>query len=108
MTALLLAAVLTFAPATSGTAPVVTWYGGSGYWGRPMACGGVLHRRTVGVASLRLACGTRVRLTWRGRAITLPVIDHTGGVLFDQTRAACRLWIGRCRTLRHVEWRVVP
>lgn len=105
MTALILALVIS-ATSAWNIAPVVTWYG-PGLWGEQMACGGVLRRATVGVASLRVGCGKLVRFRWSGHRITLPVIDHTGGVRFDLTRRACVLWLDTCSTVHNVKWRVV-
>jgi hypothetical protein len=67
-----------------GTAPltvsiyesaVATLYG-PGLYGRHTACGETLRRKTLGVASRTLACGTRVSILFRGRAIVVPVIDR--------------------------------
>lgn len=111
MTALVLALVLallhpTAADERSGVANVVTYYG-PGLFGNPTACGGILHRRTIGVASLTEPCGSLVRFAWHGRSITLRVIDRTGGVRWDLTKRAMRRFLdGRPRTLHDVAWRV--
>jgi rare lipoprotein A len=52
-----------------------TWYG-PGFWGEKTACGERLQRGTLGVAHRTLPCGTKVSLLYRGRTITVPVIDR--------------------------------
>jgi rare lipoprotein A len=54
---------------------LATWYG-PGFYGRRTACGRRLTTETLGVAHRRLPCGTRVGLLYRGRTITVPVIDR--------------------------------
>ena len=56
-------------------ASVASWYG-PGFWGRRTACRIKLTRRTVGVAHKSLPCGTPVELYYRGRTVTVPVIDR--------------------------------
>jgi rare lipoprotein A len=43
---------------------------------RPLACGGVLGRDQQGVAHKTLPCGTEVTIEYRGRTVTVPVIDR--------------------------------
>jgi rare lipoprotein A len=52
-----------------------TWYG-PGFYGRRTACGQRMTRSLLGVAHRRLPCGTPVALLYRGRAITVPVVDR--------------------------------
>ena len=52
-----------------------TWYG-PGFWGQRTACGERLQKSTLGVAHRTLPCGTKVSLLYRGRTITVPVIDR--------------------------------
>jgi hypothetical protein len=69
-----------------------SWYG-PGFYGNRTACGRRLGRRTLGVAHKRLRCGTRVTLYYRGRTVTVPVIDrgpYSGGREWDLTAATKR------------------
>ncbi len=66
-----------------------SWYG-PGLWGNGVACGGTLMPATLGVANKTLPCGTEVTLRYRGREITVPVIDrgpYVAGREFDLTYA---------------------
>jgi rare lipoprotein A len=54
---------------------VATVYG-PGFWGRHTACGQLLQKSTLGVASRTLKCGTKVEIDFKGREITVPVIDR--------------------------------
>jgi rare lipoprotein A (peptidoglycan hydrolase) len=66
-----------------------SWYG-TGLWGNGVACGGTLLPGTLGVANKTLPCGTKVRLRYHGREITVPVIDrgpYVAGREFDLTYA---------------------
>jgi rare lipoprotein A (peptidoglycan hydrolase) len=45
-------------------------------YGKPVACGGVLHVPELGVANKTLPCGTMVTFLYAGRAIRVPVIDR--------------------------------
>ncbi len=65
-------------------------YYGPGLYGGALACGGTLEPGTLGVASLTLPCGARVSLRYRGRSVTVPVVDrgpYVGGRDFDLTAA---------------------
>jgi rare lipoprotein A len=65
-------------------------YYGPGLYGGALACGGTLQPGTQGVAHKTLPCGTSVRLRYRGRTITVPVVDrgpYVGGREFDLTEA---------------------
>jgi rare lipoprotein A len=65
-------------------------YYGPGLYGNGVACGGTLWPGTLGVASKTLPCGTMVKLRYRGRTVTVPVIDrgpYVAGRDFDLTTA---------------------
>jgi peptidoglycan lytic transglycosylase len=65
-------------------------YYGPGLYGGALACGGTLQPATLGVANRTLPCGTRVRLRYRGRTVTVPVVDrgpYVSGRDFDLTAA---------------------
>jgi len=65
-------------------------YYGPGFYGGALACGGTLQPGTLGVAHKTLPCGTRVRLRYRGRSLTVPVVDrgpYVGGRDYDLTEA---------------------
>ncbi|MGH2754791.1 MAG: septal ring lytic transglycosylase RlpA family protein [Actinomycetota bacterium] len=52
-----------------------TWYG-PGFYGNRTACGQTLTTGTLGVAHRTLPCGTSVSLLYRGRTVTVRVIDR--------------------------------
>jgi rare lipoprotein A len=65
-------------------------YYGPGLYGNGVACGGTLMPDTLGVAHKTLPCGTRVKLRYHGRSITVPVIDrgpYVAGRDYDLTEA---------------------
>jgi rare lipoprotein A len=67
-----------------------SWYG-PGFYGRRTACGLRMTRTLLGVAHRRLPCGTQVALTYKGKAITVPVVDRgpfKRGRRWDLTSAA--------------------
>lgn len=71
-------------------------YYGPGLYGGGMACGGTLTPGTLGVAHKTLPCGSRVRLRYGRRSITVPVVDrgpYAAGRDFDLT-AATRAKLG--------------
>jgi rare lipoprotein A len=71
---------------------IATLYG-PGFWGDKTACGVTLRRRTIGVANRTLPCGTEVQLYWKGRVITVPVIDrgpYAHNANWDLTMATAR------------------
>ncbi len=73
-------------------AAVATIYG-PGFWGHHTACGQRLTRATLGVASRTLRCGTRVAVFYKGRELTVPVIDRgpfANGASWDLTMATAR------------------
>ena len=52
-----------------------SWYG-PGFYGNRTACGRTLGTGTLGVAHKSLPCGTKVTFRYRGRSVTVPVIDR--------------------------------
>jgi rare lipoprotein A len=65
-------------------------YYGPGLYGNGVACGGTLTPDTLGVAHKTLPCGTKVKLRYHGRSITVPVIDrgpYVAGRDYDLTEA---------------------
>lgn len=70
--------------------PAAASYYGPGLYGGALACGGTLQPGTLGVASKTLPCGSKVRLRYRGRTITVPVVDrgpYVAGRDYDLTAA---------------------
>jgi rare lipoprotein A len=71
---------------------MATWYG-PGFYGRRTACGLKMTRTLIGVAHKRLPCGTPVALLYRGRTLTVPVVDRgpfRPGTAWDLTSAAAQ------------------
>jgi hypothetical protein len=69
-----------------------TWYG-PGLYGNRTACGKVLRRSTVGVASRSLPCGTKITFGYHGHYTVAKVIDRgpfAKGVSFDLTSATAQ------------------
>jgi peptidoglycan lytic transglycosylase len=65
-------------------------YYGPGLYGNGVACGGTLMPDTMGVANKTLPCGTKVKLRYHGRTVTVPVIDrgpYVAGRDYDLTEA---------------------
>ena len=92
--------------------PAAASFYGPGLYGGALACGGTLQPGTLGVAHKWLPCGTRVRLRYRGRSVTVPVIDrgpYVGGRDFDPRHAPlipvidCTNEICRCDYLPKLE-----
>jgi rare lipoprotein A len=70
--------------------PAGASYYGPGLYGNGVACGGTLMPGTMGVANKTLPCGTKVKLRYRGRSVTVPVIDrgpYVAGRDYDLTEA---------------------
>src|SRR3954452_23104638 len=68
-------------------------YYGPGLYGNGVACGGTLLPGTMGVANKTLPCGTKVKLRYHGRSVTVPVIDrgpYVAGRDYDLTEAVKR------------------
>jgi rare lipoprotein A (peptidoglycan hydrolase) len=57
------------------TTGIATWYG-PGFYGQKTACGQTLTPAVIGVANRTLPCGTLVKVTYQGRALTVPVLDR--------------------------------
>jgi rare lipoprotein A len=57
------------------TTGITTWFG-PGFYGQKTACGQTLTPGVVGVANRTLPCGTLVKVTYKGRALTVPVVDR--------------------------------
>jgi rare lipoprotein A (peptidoglycan hydrolase) len=71
---------------------VATWYG-PGFYGRRTACGRRMSRTLLGVAHKKLPCGTQVAVLYRGRRITVPVVDRgpfAHGARWDLTVATAK------------------
>jgi hypothetical protein len=70
--------------------PAVASYYGPGFYGGTMACGGTLQPDTLGVAHKTFPCGTKLTLRYRGRSVTVRVVDrgpYVAGREFDLTEA---------------------
>ncbi len=70
--------------------PASASYYGPGLYGGALACGGTLQPGTLGVANKTLPCGSKVTLRYRGRTVTVPVVDrgpYVAGRDFDLTAA---------------------
>jgi rare lipoprotein A len=83
-------------------AALATWFG-PGFYGHETACGQILTPALVGVANRTLPCGTLVRITHAGRAVTVPVVDRGpyGGIgaSWDLTAGAAQE-LGALDTIR--------
>jgi peptidoglycan lytic transglycosylase len=69
---------------------VASWYS---LYGSALACGGTLGYEQLGVANKTLPCGTKVTLRYRGRVVTVRVIDrgpYVAGREWDLTGATAR------------------
>ena len=74
------------------TAAKATWYG-PGFYGKKTACGAKLTKTLVGVAHKTLPCGTKVSFLYKGRTLTVPVVDRgpfANGAKWDLTAAAAQ------------------
>jgi rare lipoprotein A (peptidoglycan hydrolase) len=102
--------------ATGGVSPVIvvkkvalaTWFG-PGFYGQTTACGQTLTPAVVGVANRTLPCGTLVKFSYHGHALTAPVIDRGpyahNGASWDLTTEAAHA-LGMLDTAR-LQTRVV-
>jgi hypothetical protein len=61
-------------PPTGGIV-IASWYG-PGFYGNRTACGQTYTPEIIGVAHRTLRCGTLIELEYRGRTLTVPVIDR--------------------------------
>ncbi len=89
------------APSSAPTAPakrtarstsIATWFG-PGFYGKRTACGQTLTPGVVGVAHRTLPCGTLVKVSYNGRALTVPVLDrgpYSNGAEWDLTAGAAQ------------------
>jgi hypothetical protein len=71
---------------------VATWYGPD-FYGHRTACGVKMSRTLLGVAHRRLPCGTEVAVLYKGRRITVPVVDRgpfRHGTSYDLTAATAQ------------------
>lgn len=73
---------------------LATWFG-PGLFGRHTACGQTLTKQLVGVANRTLPCGTLIDFSYRGKQVTVPVVDRgpyaSNGADWDLTEGAARL-----------------
>jgi rare lipoprotein A len=85
---------------------------GPGFWGHRTACGQRLTHAMLGVASRTLKCGTQVAVFYRGREITVPVIDRgpfANGARWDLTMATAKaLGIKETATIGTLSSGLVP
>ncbi len=95
------------APSGSTPAPsihttgIATWFG-PGFYGKQTACGQTLTPGVVGVANRTLACGTLVKVTYKGHSLTVPVLDrgpYSHGASWDLTAGAAEA-LGITETVR--------
>jgi rare lipoprotein A (peptidoglycan hydrolase) len=90
------------APATPIRASgIATWFG-PGFYGKQTACGQTLTPGVVGVANRTLACGTLVKVTYKGHSLTVPVLDrgpYAHGADWDLTAGAAQA-LGITETVR--------
>ncbi|TML07684.1 MAG: hypothetical protein E6G41_04010 [Actinobacteria bacterium] len=80
---------------------LATWFG-PGFYGRRTACGQRMTHRLLGVAHRTLPCGTQVALLYKGRTITVPVVDRgpfAHGASYDLTSATAEA-LGMTQTAR--------
>jgi len=82
----------TASSATVRPTGIATWFG-PGFYGHKTACGQTLTPAVVGVANRTLPCGTLIRVSWHGHALTVPVLDrgpYAHGADWDLTAGAAR------------------
>jgi rare lipoprotein A (peptidoglycan hydrolase) len=81
---------------------LATWFG-PGFYGKRTACGQTLTPSVLGLANRSLPCGTLINVSYRGRRLTLPVIDRgpygLNGARWDLTFGAARA-LGMADTAR--------
>jgi peptidoglycan lytic transglycosylase len=85
-------------PQTSRPA-LATWFG-PGFYGSTTACGQRMSPKLVGVASRTLPCGTLVQIAYRGRNLTVPVVDRGP---YGHIGASWDLTAGTARALKITE-----
>jgi hypothetical protein len=94
-------------PPTSGIV-IASWYG-PGFYGNRTACGQVYTPEIIGVAHRTLPCGTLVVIEFRGRTMTVPVIDrgpYIAGRTLDLSNATKIAM--KCTDLCTVSMRIGP
>lgn len=94
-------------PPTGGIV-IASWYG-PGFYGNRTACGQVYTPEIIGVAHRTLRCGTMLVLEYRGRMMTVPVIDrgpYIAGRTLDLSNAT-RLAMS-CPDLCTLSMRIAP
>jgi Lytic transglycolase len=94
-------------PPTGGIV-IASWYG-PGFYGNKTACGQVYTPEIIGVAHRTLRCGTMLVLEYRGRTMTVPVIDrgpYIAGRTLDLSNAT-RLAMA-CPDLCTLSMRIAP
>ena len=57
------------------TSGIATWFG-PGFYGQTTACGQTLTPTVVGGANRTLPCGTLVKVSYKGHALIVPVLDR--------------------------------
>jgi rare lipoprotein A len=86
-------AVPPVSPGTQSKGALATYFG-PGLFGQTTACGQTLSPVLVGIASRTLPCGTLVEVSYRGRHLTVPVLDRGPyshiGAQWDLTSGAAR------------------
>ena len=98
----------TTSTATKAVRPsgIATWFG-PGFYGKKTACGQTLTPSVVGVANRTLPCGTLIKVAYRDRTVTVPVLDRGpySHADWDLTAGAARA-LGISETVR-IKTRVV-
>ena len=95
------AAALPTSAITVFRSTIATWFG-PGFYGHRTACGQRMTHRLLGVAHRTLPCGTKVALLYKGRTITVPVVDRgpfAHGASYDLTSATAQA-LGVAQTAR--------
>ena len=95
------AAALPTSAITVFRSTIATWFG-PGFYGHRTACGQPMTHRLLGVAHRTLPCGTKVALLYKGRTITVPVVDRGPfghGASYDLTSATAEA-LGVTQTAR--------
>jgi hypothetical protein len=94
-------------PPTAGVV-IASWYG-PGFYGNRTACGQTYTPEIIGVAHRTLRCGTLIVIEYRGRTMTVPVIDrgpYIAGRTLDLSNAT-RIAMG-CPDLCTLSMRIAP
>jgi rare lipoprotein A (peptidoglycan hydrolase) len=89
------------AAAKPAKSALATWFG-PGFYGEQTACGQIMTPTIVGVAHRTLPCGTLVLIAYRGRRVTVPVLDrgpYGNGADWDLTAGAAQT-LGATDTVR--------